>query len=287
MERPRTFTLAELRARPRTEVLFTLECAGNHGLPWLVSAIGNARWAGTPLAPILREAGIRPHGIEVVFFGHDEGEEAVRDITMKQNFARSMSVEDAMHPDVMLCYEMSGVPLPAAHGFPVRLIAPGWYGVANVKWLKRIEVRDTRFQGRFMARDYVTIREERRNGDPVFVETLVGRARLKSAPARVTRLGTDYRIVGAAWGAPIARVEVQLDGGPWREATLDRTKSAPYAWTPWTLEWAAPAPGEHAITSRATDTAGNVQPAPTDPVIAGKKTYWESSGQVTRKVRVA
>jgi DMSO/TMAO reductase YedYZ molybdopterin-dependent catalytic subunit len=287
VERPRTYTLGDLRARPRAEVVFTLECGGNHGLPWLVSAIGNARWAGTPLAPILQEAGIRPGGIEVVFFGYDEGEETVRDITMRQNFARSMSVEEAMSADTMLCYEMNGVPLPPPHGFPVRLITPGWYGVANVKWLKRIEVRDTRFMGRFMARDYVTIREERRNGESVFVETLVGRARLKSAPARVTRRNADFRIVGAAWGAPIARVEVQVDGGPWREAVIDRTKDAPYAWKAWTLEWPNPSPGEHAITSRATDTAGNVQPAMTDAVIANKKTYWESFGQVTRRVRVS
>jgi DMSO/TMAO reductase YedYZ molybdopterin-dependent catalytic subunit len=110
-----------------------VECGGNDGLPWFVSAIGNARWTGTPLASILSEAGIRPGGIEVVFFGTDEGEEAVRDVKMKQSFARSMSVEDAMSPANMLCYEMNGVPLPASHGFPVRLIAPGWYGVANVK----------------------------------------------------------------------------------------------------------------------------------------------------------
>lgn len=285
VERPQAYTLADLRARPRSEVTFTVECAGNHGLPWLISAIGNARWTGTPVASILAEAGIRPGGIEVVFFGADEGEETVRDITMKQSFARSMSVEDAMSPANMLCYEMNGVPLPAEHGFPARLIAPGWYGVANVKWLRRIDVRDTRFMGRFMGRDYVTLREEPSGAG--WVETSVGRARLKSAPARVTRKNGDYRIAGVAWGKPIARVEVRVDDGPWREAAIDRTRSAPHAWTIWTLDWANPSPGEHVITSRATDTEGHVQPPVTDPIIAGKRTYWESFGQVSRTVRVA
>jgi DMSO/TMAO reductase YedYZ molybdopterin-dependent catalytic subunit len=198
-----------------------------------------------------------------------------------------MSVEDAMSPANMLCYEMNGAPLPTPHGFPARLIAPGWYGVANVKWLKRIEVRNTRFMGRFMARDYVTIREEERDGQTVAVETSVGRARLKSAPAKVTRKDGSYRIYGAAWGGAVDRVEVAIDGGTWRPATVDPTYNAPYAWKLWTIDWPSPTAGEHTITSRAIDQQGAVQAAPTDPVIARKKTYWESSGWVTRKVRVS
>ena len=286
VDRPRTYTLHDLKSRPKTEVTFTLECSGNHGFPWFVSAIGNAKWSGTPLALLLEEAGIQRGGIEVVFFGHDEGEETVREISMKQNFARSMSVEDAMSPANLLCYEMNGVPLPQPNGFPVRVIAPGWYGIANVKWLKRIEVRPTRFMGKFMARDYVTIREESRNGESVWVETSVGRARLKSAPAKVTRKDGVYRIYGAAWGAPIARVDVRVDDGPWTQATIDRTDNAPYAWKIWSLDWPSPTDGDHSITSRAIDTANNIQPLVTDPVIAKKRTYWESFGQVTRRVRI-
>ena len=287
VDRPRTYTLSGLRARPRAEVTFTLECAGNHGFPWFQSGIGTARWAGTPLAPILAEAGVRRGGIEVVFIGHDAGEETVRDIKMRQNFARSLSLEDAMSPANLVCYEMNGVALTPSHGFPARLVVPGSYGIANVKWLKRIEARETRFMGRFMGRDYVTVREERRGGESVFMETSVGRAQLKSAPARVTRKGSDYWIDGAAWGGAVARVDVRVDDGPWRPATIDRTNDAPYAWKIWTFEWPRPAPGEHAVTSRAVDTEGHVQPEATDPIIANKKTYWESFGQVTRKVRVA
>jgi DMSO/TMAO reductase YedYZ molybdopterin-dependent catalytic subunit len=284
--RPLRFTLQELKARPRQEVIFTLECSGNHGFPWFLGGIGTAKWAGTPLAPILQEAGVLDKGIEVVFIGGDSGQEEVRGIKMPQNFARSMSLADAINPHNLLCYEMNGVPLPQAHGFPVRLIAPGWYGIANVKWLQRIEVVETRYMGRFMARDYVTIREEQRQGQTVWTETSVGRALLKSVPAKVTRQKGQYHIVGAAWGAPIQRVEVQIDGGPWMPATVDRSQEAEFAWKSWSIDWEKPAAGEHMITSRAIDTAGDVQPAMDDPRIAKKRTYWESNGQVTRRIRI-
>ncbi|MGH6947656.1 MAG: molybdopterin-dependent oxidoreductase, partial [Kiloniellales bacterium] len=248
VRRPMTLTLSELTARPRSEVVFTLECSGNHGFPWFIGGIGTARWAGTPLAAILEEAQVLEDGREVIFFGSDAGEEEVREIKMPQHFARSMSLADAMSPDNLLCYEMNGAPLPQPNGFPLRLIAPGWYGIANVKWLKRIEVRDSRFMGRFMARDYVTVREERLDGETAWIESSVGRALLKSVPAKVTRSNGQYQIVGAAWGAPIAGVEVRIDGGPLSPATIDRKEEAEFAWKVWSLDWANASPGEHTIT---------------------------------------
>ena len=292
---------------------FTLECSGNTGLPFFIGGIGNARWAGAPLAPFLRRAGISEEGREVVFWGEDRGEVTIRDnsgvlrggetgsttpdatngldLTITERFARSMTVKEALRADNLLCYEMNGAPLLPEHGFPVRLIAPGWYGVANVKWLTNIELRDSRHQGRFMARDYVTIREEVRDGETVWTFTSVGRDRLKSAPAKVVRRGDRYAIMGAAWGAPIGRVEVKVDDGPWRRAKLvrqprRRRTSREYAWTFWRLHWEEPTPGEHRITSRAFDVDGNVQPAPEDPFLAGKVTYWESNGQITRRVAI-
>ena len=287
VRQPLSLTLDQVMARPRQEVTFTIECSGNHGLPFTGGLVGNATWAGTPLAPLLQEAGILDQGREVVFYGHDIGKQTVRDLELTTPFARSMSLTDAMSPNNLLCYEMNGQPLDAGHGAPLRLLTPGWYGIANVKWLDRIEVIDTRFMGHFMARDYVTIREEQRDGQPVWTETSVGRALLKSAPARVTRKDGAYRIMGAAWGAPVAGVEVQVDGGPWIPATITEGAGAEFAWRFWGVEWGSPAPGEHAITSRATDAAGNVQPAPDDPRIATKRTYWESNGQITRRVQVA
>ncbi len=222
----------------------TMECSGNTGLPFLIGAVGNARWAGTPLAPLLARSGILDTGSEVVFWGFDSGKVTIRDnggvlgpgktgsvapdnsggldLTITEHFARAMSVEEALSADNLLCYEMNGVPLPREHGFPLRLIAPGFYGVANVKWLTRIEVIDQRYAGRFMARDYVTIREEQRGGETVWTFTNVKHDRLKSAPAKVTRHRNRYAIMGAAWGAP--------------------------------------APGEHTVTSRAYDTTATSSP---------------------------
>jgi DMSO/TMAO reductase YedYZ molybdopterin-dependent catalytic subunit len=287
VERPLTLNLNDLKRRQRQEVVFTVECSGNHGFPWFTGGIGNAKWTGTPLAPILKEAGLSKGGIEIVFFAADAGEETVRDIKMQQNFARSMSVADAMNPANLLCYEMNGASLPPANGFPLRLIAPGWYGIANVKWLTRIEVRDTRFMNRFMARDYVTIREEKRNGESVWTETSVGRARLKSAPAKVTRVDDRYRIIGAAWGGAVEKVEVRIDDGKWVAAKIDTSETAEFAWKIWSVDSIELSAGQHAVTSRAIDTQGRIQPAMEDPSIANKHTYWESNGQVTRQIRIA
>ena len=171
-----------------------------------------------------------------------------------------MSLEEALSDENLLCYEMNGEPLPREHGFPVRLIAPGWYGVANVKWLTRIEVMDQRYAGRFMARDYVTIREQKRDGQTVWTFNTVKHDRLKSAPAKVTRRGDRYSIMGAAWGAPIAEVEVQIDDGPWRTAKLDYRRRAGkrdgFAWSFWTLDWASPPPAStRSARARSTSTA--------------------------------
>jgi DMSO/TMAO reductase YedYZ molybdopterin-dependent catalytic subunit len=306
--RPASLTLDDLKAREHREVEFTLECSGSTGLPFFTGGIGNARWGGTPLAALLDDAGVLDPGTEVVFWGADAGEVTIRDnmgvlgsgstgtvqpdqtggqdLTMTEHFARSMSLDEALNPDNLLCYEMNGAPLPPEHGFPVRLITPGWYGVANVKWLSRIEVRSGRFTGRFMARDYVTIREEDRDGETLWTIANVGRLRLKSAPAKVTRHGDRYAVHGAAWGARIAAVEVQIDDGPWEEAQVARHESNPFAWNFWTYPWPQATPGEHTVTSRAFDVDGNVQPPPDDPYLAGKVTFWESNGQITRHVRI-
>jgi DMSO/TMAO reductase YedYZ molybdopterin-dependent catalytic subunit len=211
----------------------------------------------------------------VVFRGIDQGEEIVRPGTplaykYTTNFARSMPFADAMNPVNLLCYEMNGTALPAANGFPLRLIAPGWYGVNNVKWLTRIEVVHKRFLNRFMGRDYVTIREVRHGDKTIIEKTPVGRMLLKSAPARVVQLDRRCQIEGAAWGPTfIAGVEVKIDNGPWMKAKLAESKS-PWSWRFWSLDWHA-TPGDHAITSRAIDTAGDLQPAMDDPIIDNKK----------------
>jgi DMSO/TMAO reductase YedYZ molybdopterin-dependent catalytic subunit len=285
VERPRTLTLDDVRSRPRSSVTCAIECAGNRGFATFMGAVHNATWTGTPLAPLLRDIGVLSEGIEVVFFGADEGTEEIRDVEVVQNFARSMSVEDAMAGDVMLAYEVNGEPLPIGNGFPLRLVAPGWYGVAHVKWLQRIEVRDRRFMGKFMARDYVTLRQEGPDDDATWAETSVGRMNVNSIPAKVVRAGSAYRIHGAAWGGDIAAVEVRIDDGPWRPAELGEGRDDPHTWTFWQMDWDAE-PGTHTVTSRAVSTGGDVQPAPDDPVLVQKITYWESNGQVTREILI-
>ena len=266
---PLSLSLADIQDRPRREVDFTLECSGNHGtgLPFATGFIGNARWAGTPLARVLHEARLLKEAVEIVFYGIDRGTQAIRDnsgivsggltgtvetdagggldLTITEQFARSMSLDDALDPRNLLCYEMNGQPLPEKNGFPVRLIAPGWYGVANVKWLTRIEVRDQRHAGNYMARDYVTIREEQRSGQPLWTFSTVRHDRLKSAPAKVVRRGSHYVVLGVAWGAPIAAVEVRIDNGPWMAARLfgpvaHRRKTRGLAWRFWTFGWGMP-----------------------------------------------
>lgn len=285
VDQPMTLTLDDLKARERQEVTFTIECSGNSAFPFNKGLVGNATWGGTPLASLLEEAGVQEDGREIVFWGADAGEQTWREVTITEQFARGMSLADAMSPDNLLTYEMNGEPLPPLHGFPLRLIAPGWYGVANVKWLTRIEVLDRRYMGHFMARDYVTIREEEVDGETLWTFTSVSRARLKSAPAKVTRQGNRYSIMGAAWGAPIAAVEVRIDDGPWQPATLTE-EGDEFAWSFWTLDWGTPTSGEHTVTSRAIAVDGEVQPAPDDALLAGKTTYWESNGHITRQISI-
>ncbi len=139
-----------------------------------------------------------------------------------------------------------------------------------------------------MAKDYVTIREEpREGGGTVWTQKVIGRSLIKSVPAKVTVKDGKHRIYGAAWGAPVQRVEVRVDGGPWVGATFDRGQEHEFAWKFWHLDWEDARPGEHRITSRAIDMAGNVQPTMDDPLIVNKRTYWESNGQITRRIRIS
>jgi DMSO/TMAO reductase YedYZ molybdopterin-dependent catalytic subunit len=314
--RPRSLTIAELKARPRQEVDFALECSGNNGFPAFIGGVGNATWGGARLATLLEQADVLDGATEVVFWGIDRGVLTVRDnggvlsggqtgtaspngsggldLTISEQFARSMSLNEALSRDNILCYEMNGQSLPPEHGSPLRLIAPGWYGVANVKWLTRIEVIDHRYTGRFMARDYVTIREGQRSGQTTWTFNTVGRSRLKSAPAKVTRRNNRYSIIGAAWGAPIGGVEVQVDSGPWMATTLDtptlpstQPRSRRYGWVFWTFDWGMPGRGEHTIRSRAIDLRGDVQPPPDDSFLSSRRTYWENNGQITRRVMIS
>ena len=289
VNQPKLFTLDELKSMPRREIVSTIECSGNGSSTTFMGAVANVRWTGTPLAPLLKKCGLQKEAVEVVFFGADEKMEKIKEGEYPQNFARSLSVPDALQDKILLAYEMNGKPLPVVHGFPLRVIVPGWYGVAWVKWLKRIEVQDRRFMGRFMARDYVTIRGEERPDCTIWRETSVTRMNVKSIVAHVVQLANGtMRITGVAWtdGTPLQRVELSIDKGGWLPMKHNLKQDSKYSWTFWTYDWKNPESGEHTLVSRATDAKGVIQPCAEDPQIKLKKTYYEANAQYPRRIRV-
>ncbi|HTI71904.1 MAG TPA: molybdopterin-dependent oxidoreductase [Candidatus Limnocylindria bacterium] len=291
LKKPHLFTVPELQKRKHKSLYATLECGGNGSSKNFMGAIGNVKWTGTPLGPILRELGLGNRSREVVFYGADEKIEKIRDNDYPQHFARSLPLEHALEDDVLLAWAMNDEPLNEMHGAPVRLIVPGWFGIAWVKWLTRVDVLDRRFMGRWMAREYVTIRGEDRPGSQMnWRETSVCNIDVKSIAARVVKTGPGrYRVSGAAWsdGTPITKVELKIDDGSWAPVTVEKKPVASkYTWCFWHYDWVNPAPGEHSLVSRATDADGRVQPASEDSEIKNKRTYWESNQQWPQRVRL-
>jgi DMSO/TMAO reductase YedYZ molybdopterin-dependent catalytic subunit len=281
---PRTYTLDDLKKRARSQRECTFECGGNRGAAIMNRMIGNARWAGTPLWPLIQEAKPHADALEVITWGADEGEEEIRKEKFRQNFARSMTLADLQKSDAILAWEMNGEPLTADHGFPVRVVVPGWYGVQNVKWVNAIEVSPDRFMGRFQARDYVTIMGRQNGGKTEWVETSVTKIRTKSMIAKVTRAangGLSVFGVAVTDGTPLKTVEVQVDEGPWVAAKLEKPAN-PFAWTWFRADLPAPAAGAHTVASKATDALGRTQPANLDM----KKTNWENNAIWRRNITV-
>lgn len=284
VDTPLEYTLEELRQLGGEQQDIGFECGGN-GVRMFHGLIGNARWRGVKLADLLQQAGVQPEGREVVFFGADIGSEEIRGRQVETAFARSLSLQDALREENLLAFEMNGQPLPVHHGKPLRLLVPGHYGVANVKWLTQIHIQDTRFMGRFMGRDYVTLKRENLGGEERWVENSVARMNLKSVITRVTRIGNSHRIHGFAIndGTPLRSVEVRIDEGPWLQAEIS-SEAGPYTWKPFSLEWPDPPAGEHRLVSRVTDINGHTQ-APQEE-LPERVSYWEEFGQFPRRVLV-
>lgn len=298
VDKPRAFTIDDIRALPKEDQLMTLECSGNGAGKGFMNAIYNSKWTGTPLIPLLKECGLQKEAKEIVFIGVDRKEETLRggtdrELKIEVPFGRSMSVKDVMSKQPLLAYQRNDELLELRNGAPLRLIVPGWYGIANVKWLTRIEVRDTRYMGRYMARDYVTVRGEKQGDEVVFVETSVNKMNLKSIVARVTRRETvdgaiPTKAYGAVWsdGTDIAKVEVKVDDGDWKQAKLDAEPRAEFCWTFFSIDLGKLKPGQHTIVSRAIDVNGRIQPSAEDDEIALKKTYWEAYQQWPREIEL-
>jgi len=292
VDRPTSLTLEQIREMPSETYMAVLECGGNGLAPRFSGAIGNMRWTGTRLMPILERAGISADAVEVVFFGADKGEEEIRGDTYEQQFTRSLPLRQPVVEAAMLSYEVNGMPLSMVHGSPLRLVVPGWYGVAWVKWLNRIDVVDRRHVGRFNSRDYVTLRGEETEDGTVWHRSVVGPINVKSITARTVRQEDgSVRVEGAAWtdGTPLESVQLSIDGGAWVATTLQPppADATPHTWTFWSYTWSNPTPGTHTIVSRAIDGKGRVQPSAEDPQIALKRTYWEANQQVVREVQIS
>jgi DMSO/TMAO reductase YedYZ molybdopterin-dependent catalytic subunit len=268
--KPLELTLDEIKKRPRRTMPVVMECAGNGralfaprriSQPWLLEAIGTAEWTGTPLRVILEEAGVSGAAAEIVFTGLDQGVEG----DQIQFYQRSLTVDEAMRDEVLLAYDMNGESLPPQHGYPLRLLMPGWYGMTSVKWLDRIEAVSEPFQGYQMARAY---RYTETADDPGEAVTLI-RARALMIPPGIPDFMTRNRLIeagpvtltGKAWAGRVgvSAVEVSVDGGAsWSKAQLPEL-GLPYAWRTWTFRWNA-TPGEHMLFVRAIDADGNMQP---------------------------
>ena len=289
VDRPTSLSLDDLRRMRSSELVAGFECSGNRRP--LQGLSGNGRWTGVPLRAVLDRAGVTKQAREFVFFGADHASEDVdfrgTNFKVEQQFGRSLPREKALSPELFLAYAMNGEPLTKHQGFPLRLIVPGWYGVANVKWLSEIHVQQDEYLGKFQARWYRTLRGEMIDGEMKWVETAVTHMQLKSFIARVTRDGSGLKVLGVVLndGTPLKSVEVSVDGGPWQRATLDAATSSKYSWKLFTYAWTGATPGEHTIVSRVTDVNGNVQP--TADELVNKKTFLEDNSQYPRKLKVA
>ena len=249
VERPLSLSLDDLRARPSVEHVVTMECAGNGRVhvephvvsqPWLLEAVGTARWRGVRVAELLEEAGVRDGAVEALFSGLDRGVEGEEE----QAYERSLPVVALRSGDALLAYEVNGVPLPPQHGFPLRLVVPGWYGMTSVKWLARITLVEEPFDGYQMRHSYRVRQEEDEAGEPI---TTIAPRSLMVPPgipeflsrSRVVEAGR-CELVGRAWSgaSEVVGVDVSTDGGgTWTAAELDDTSLGRWAWRSWRLAW--------------------------------------------------
>lgn len=280
VDRPCQIDYNDLLGLPSRSVTTTLECAGNSrifltpkvgGLQWGLGAVGNAEWTGVPLAAVLERAGVHAGTVEVVLQGADTGEiKKEPQSPGKIHYARSLPLEKALQSEVILAYQMNGAQLPMSHGFPVRAVVPGWYGMASVKWLTRIVVTDRVFRGYFQTSDYAYW--DQPEGLPIQLLP-VAEVEVKAQIARpalheVVRANSVYRMHGAAWAgeSEVTTVEVSMDGGRmWKPAEFLGAASR-YAWRLWEYAWHTPSRvGRYMVMARASDARGRVQPMHRDP----------------------
>lgn len=271
VEQPLELSLSEVQDLPSATREVTLECAGTGrarlhpralSQPWLHEAVSTGAWTGTPLGPLLERAGLSDRAVEVVFTGADRGIEG----GVEQAYRRSLPRDEAGREEVMLAWDLNGAPLPPQHGFPLRLVVPGWYGMAHVKWLTSVTAVTEPFRGYQQSRAYRLRTDRDEEGQPldrIAVRSLI-------APPGIPDFYTRARTVdpgpvevhGRAWSGrgPVTSVDFSDDGGAtWTAASLGEA-NGPHAWHPWSVTWDPPGPGDYELCCRATDASGATQP---------------------------
>jgi DMSO/TMAO reductase YedYZ molybdopterin-dependent catalytic subunit len=266
VENPLTISMKDIKRFPKHTLPVTLECAGNNrsdllpkvpGNQFNSGAVSNAIWTGTPLKEILNLVNVKNNVSEILFKGADVG---VTDPNKpNEPYLRSLSLEMANHPDTILAYEMNGEELPIEHGYPLRLIVPGWYGMASVKWISEITAIEKLFSGYFQGKKYVL---KYKDGTEKPLEKIHVKSLVTYPLANTTFEQNDVAIEGIAWSgySGIKKVEISVDGGiHWNNASLIGP-SEKYSWHQWHYKWINPDKGNHSIISRAIDGDGNIQP---------------------------
>ena len=289
VDRPKALSLDELKKIGSTDFVAGFECSGNRGP--VQGLCGNGKWSGVPLKTVLDSTGVKASAREFVFFGADHGEEEIEWRTQKfkldQQFGRSLTREKALSTEPFLAWGLNGEPLSKHQGSPLRLIVPGWYGVANVKWLSEIHVQQDAYLGKYQARWYRTLRGEMIDGEMKWVESAVTHMNPKSFIARVTKEGSNHKVLGVVLndGSPLKTVEVKIDEGPWQPATMDASTKDKFGWKLFTYSWTGATPGAHTLVSRVTEMSGKVQPTEQD--LENKKSFLEHNPQSPRKVMIS
>ena len=267
---PLSLSLDDIKRRPRVTMPVTMECAGNGrarlnprpvSQPWLLEAIGTAEWTGTPLKGVLDDAGVDPAAADVVFTGRDEGVQGGE----AQLYQRSLTPAEIARDEALLAYEMNGAPLEPQHGYPLRLLVPGWYGMTSVKWLDSIEAVAEPFKGYQMEQTYRYKNAPDDPGEPVSTMRVRALMLPPGMPDFMTRTrlvdAGEVTLTGKAWAGRlgVSKVEVSEDDGlSWRAAELG-AQVGRFAWRNWAYRWDAK-PGRRFLCVRATDEAGNTQP---------------------------
>ena len=277
VEHPYELTMDELAAMAQQTRPATLECAGNgrvflvpqvDGAQWELGAVSTARWTGVPLADVLARAGVKPGAVEVMFEGADKGKAKEKPTPPGEiHYAHSIPMRKV--PDALLAHGMNGGPLTPPHGFPLRLVVGGWYGMASVKWCHRIVVLDQKFRGYYRAVDYAYWTELAGNPVHVPIEEMSCKAQIaRPAKQEVVPRDAVYPVTGAAWtgDTDVVRVEVSTDGGrTFADAAL-LGEPVRHAWRFWRFDWHTPTePGAATLLARATDARGRTQSAERDP----------------------